>query len=349
MTKQYTLKELSEITETTLVGNPNLKIANVDSLESAQEGDVSFLANPRYKEAMKKSSAGVICVDKDAELIEGKNFLICDNPSYTFQMIAQKLLSLGDSETGFSGVHPTAVVHESAKLGKDVIIGPHVVISQGVAIGDHTKILASVFIGTNTKIGCDCLFFPGSVVREGCSLGDRVILQPGAVIGSCGYGYITDPQTGRHSKLEQLGGVILEDDVEIGANSTVDRARFKATIIRKGTKLDNLVQVGHNVELGENNIIVSQTGIAGSSKTGKNVFMGGQAGVVGHVTVADNVKIATRGGVSKSIHQPGVYGGGPAVPMTTFNKRQVLLRQIEHFASEIQSLKKRIQELEECH
>ena len=346
MTKQYTLEELSELTDSELVGDPSTQISNVDNLESAQEEDASFLANPRYREAMKQSKAGVICIDRNTSVVEGKNFLICDNPSRTFQLIAEKILSSNDLDTGFQGIHPSAVIHDTATIGKGVTIGPCVVIGRGAIVADDTKLLASVFIGAGVKIGKECILYPGAIVRERCILGDGVILQPGAIIGSCGYGYTTDPKTGKHTKLEQLGCVVLEDDVEIGANSTIDRARFKTTLIKKGTKLDNLVQIAHNVELGENNIIVSQSGIAGSAKLGNNVFMGGQAGVVGHLSITDNVKIATRGGVSKSITKSGVYGGGPVVPMSEFNKRQVYLRKIETFVKEIEKLKKRVEELE---
>lgn len=346
MTKQYTLKQLSDVTKAKLVGNPNLTVSNVDCLESAQKHDVSFLSNPLYKKQMHQSDAGVICIDQNTPIIEGKNFLICDNPSEVFQLIATKLLDLENQHQRASGIHPTAVIHESVRLGKKVTIGPHVVIEKGAVIGDYTQIYALVFVGAEAKIGTHCTLYPHSVVRERCRLGDRVILQPGAVIGSCGYGYITDSQTGKHEKLEQFGYVHLEDNVEIGANSTIDRARFKITTVKKGTKIDNLVQIGHNVEVGENNLIVSQSGIAGSAKLGKNVFMGGQAGVVGHLEICDNVKIATRGGVSKSIKTPGVYGGGPVEPIARFNKRQVLLRQIVNFYNELKKLKATVSKLE---
>ncbi len=345
MTKQgHTLKELAEITGNTLVGDPTLSITNVDNLEGASSSDASFLANPRYNAAMKKSQAGVICVSPDVSLEEGKNFLVSDNPSRTFQQIAE--LVHCDAVTGFPGIHPSAVIHESAKVGNEVTIGPNAVVEQGATIGDGTVIYASTYIGATVSIGKDCLIYPGAIVREGCQLHDRVTLQPGAVIGSCGFGLTTDPKTGRHTRLEQLGTVILEDDVEIGANTTVDRARFKTTLIKRGTKIDNLVQIAHNVELGENNIIVSQSGIAGSTTLGNNVVLGGQAGVVGHLKITDNVMIATRGGVSKSITKSGVYGGGPVQPMGKFNKQQVLLRNIEQFVKEIKELKKRVAELE---
>ena len=346
MAKAFSLGELSELTETELVGDPDLEISSVDNLESASEKDASFLANPKYNEAMKQSKAGVICIDRKTAIVKGKNFLISDNPSRTFQLIAEKIIASTHQTSGFKGIHPTAVVHESAKIGKDVMIGPHAVIDAYTEVGDGSQIYPNVYVGVGAKIGQNCTLYSNSTVRERCILGNRVILQPGAVIGSCGYGYTTDPKTGRHTKLEQLGNVVLEDDVEIGANTTIDRARFKETLIRKGTKLDNLVQVAHNVELGENNIIVSQTGIAGSSKLGNNVFLGGQAGVVGHVSITDNVKVATRGGVSKSITESGIYGGGPVSPMPEFNKRQVLLRKIGIFVKDLANLKKRVDKLD---
>ena len=346
MAKAFSLGELSELTETELVGDPDLEISSVDNLESASEKDASFLANPKYNEAMKQSKAGVICIDRKTALVKGKNFLISDNPSRTFQLIAEKIIASTHQTSGFKGIHPTAVVHESAKIEKDVMIGPHAVIDAYTEVGDGSQIYPNVYVGVGAKIGQNCTLYSNSTVRERCILGNRVILQPGAVIGSCGYGYTTDPKTGRHTKLEQLGNVVLEDDVEIGANTAIDRARFKETLIKKGTKLDNLVQVAHNVELGENNIIVSQTGIAGSSKLGNNVFLGGQAGVVGHVSITDNVKVATRGGVSKSITESGIYGGGPVSPMPEFNKRQVLLRKIGMFVKDLANLKKRVDKLD---
>jgi len=346
MAKQFSLEELAQLTSSELVGNPTVLISNVDNLKSAGESDASFLANPRYNEEMKQSQAGVICIDNKTEIVEGKNFLICESPSRTFQIIAEKLLASQNHHSGFEGVHASAVIHDSAQIAENVTIGPHVVIDQNVQIGEGTKIIASVSVGPGVIIGKECTLYPGSVVRELCTLGDRVILQPGAIIGSCGFGYTPDPKTGKHTKLEQLGTVILGDDVEIGANSTIDRARFKTTLIKKGTKIDNLVQIAHNVELGENNIIVSQSGIAGSSKLGNNVCLGGQSGVVGHVSITDNVIVATRGGVSKSIKQPGIYRGGPVAPLREYNKREVYLRNIETYVQEIKKLKKRIELLE---
>lgn len=345
-TKTLTLEELSVLTKSKMVGDSTHAVTGVDSLESATTSDVSFLANLKYKEAMHTSRAGVICITPNLPLVEGKNYLISEDPSRTFQQIAEILYAATFHTTAFNGTHPTAVVHPSAKIGNNVNIGPYVVIDQDVHIDDDTILGPFVSIGPGVKIGKSCQFYAHVVVREGCHIGNRVILQPGAIIGSCGFGYTIDKE-GRYHKLEQLGTVIIKDDVEIGANTTIDRARFKQTTISQGTKIDNLVQIGHNVHLGENNIIVSQSGIAGSAKTGKNVALGGQAGIVGHLEITDNVMIATRGGVSKSINQSGKYAGGPVMPLADYNRTQVHLRKITGYVKKIEQLEKRLKELEE--
>jgi UDP-3-O-[3-hydroxymyristoyl] glucosamine N-acyltransferase len=342
--KSFTLDQLAEITQSTLVGNPQHRISGVDALDSARPEDATFLANARYRPLLKTTQAGVICIDLSIPIEEGKNFLISDNPSLAFQNIIN-LLHAETVSSGFKGIHPTALIHPTAKIGKDVEIGPYVVIDQGVEIGDRSRLYAFVSVGSHVKIGTECLIYPHVTIRECCILGSRVILQPGAVIGSCGFGYATNAQ-GQHIKLEQVGCVILEDDVEIGANTSIDRARFKTTRIGQGTKIDNLVQIGHNVTLGENNIIVSQTGIAGSVKTGKYVIMGGQAGVVGHVEIADHVMIATRGGISKSLTQPGKYAGEPVMNLADHNRQQVHLRKIANYVKQLEKHEKRLNELE---
>lgn len=325
-----------------LVGNPDHLVFGVNTLDEALPDDLSFLANTRYLEAMKKSRAGAICVDAAATLAEGKNYLICENPSAAFQKIAENLL-LTTSGSAFKGIHPTAVIHESVQIDPNVTIGPHVCIDRGCVIGAGTTIAPNVSIGYEVQIGAGSMIHSGCTIRERCRLGERVILQPGAVIGSCGFGYIQD-KLGRHSKLEQLGIVIIEDDVEIGANTTIDRSRFKATIIRKGTKIDNLCQIAHNVEVGEHNIMAAQTGIAGSAKTGKHVMLGGQVGVLGHVELEDMVMVATRGGVSKSL-KPGKYRGSPALPLPEYNRQEVHVRKLEEYVERIKQLEKKVAEL----
>jgi len=340
--KSFSLHELACLTGAKLIGDPKHLVTGVSGLEDACSFDVSFLANSRYKELLHSTQAGVVCVDLHTALLEGKNFLVSDIPSKTFQQITDLLLS--SARSGFTGIHPTAVVHESARYEETVSIGPNTTIDQNTTIGKGTCIHGNVFIGADVTIGEDCVIYPGVVIRERCILHNRVILQPGAVIGSCGFGYITDKQ-GHHHKIEQLGCVVLEDDVEIGANTTIDRARFKHTYISKGTKIDNLVQIGHNVTLGEHNIVVAQTGISGSAKTGKYVVFGGQAGVVGHVEIADHTQIATRGGVTKSVKKGGQYGGNPLQPFHEFSKHRVYIRNIEKYVKKIEELEHELRAL----
>jgi UDP-3-O-[3-hydroxymyristoyl] glucosamine N-acyltransferase len=342
--QQQTLKSLSKLTEAKLIGDPDHLIIGVDDLAHASSSDASFLANPLYRPLLKTTLAGVICIDPSTPLIEGKNYLVSDNPSETFQQIV-KLFSVSEKTTsGFQGIHPTAVIHPTAQIAQNVTIGPCSVVDAHCVIEEGTILGPSVTLGAGVKVGSHCLFHSHVTIREGCQIGNRVILQPGAVIGSCGFGY-TPNKKGEHQKQEQLGIVVLEDDVEVGANTTIDRARFKETLICRGTKIDNLVQIAHNCELGAHNIIVSQTGISGSVKTGLYVIMGGQTGTVGHITVADGAMFAARSGIKKSITSAGKYGGNPAIPLMEHQREQVLLKNIKEHTDKIRALEEKLARL----
>ena len=333
----YTTLELAKIAGGELIGSDTHEISGVNDLTGAGSGDASFLSNPKYRSAADESNAGLICIDPESERIAGKNYLVTDSPSSAFQKIAEALLI--STTTGFKGIHPTAVIHKTAIVSDNVEIGPYVVIDAHAKIGKGCHLLAHAYIGHSVTMGDDCTIYQNVTIREKCQLGNRVIIQPGAVIGSCGYGYETTPQ-GEHKKLTQLGNVILDDDVEIGANTTIDRARFKSTRIKRGAKIDNLVQLGHNVEIGEHNLIISQTGIAGSTKTGHHVVLGGQVGVTGHIEICPGVIVAAKGGITKSVTKPGTYNGVPIQPINEYNRQQVNLRKVA-------DLKKRIDKLEQ--
>lgn len=352
MQKEFRLEEIAALTHSKLVGSPDWMINNVADLDSADQHDASFLANPeytaqRYENAMRISKAGVIFVGPAFTLIEGKNYLIHPNPSHAFQKLIDLFYEEKGELSGFTDIHPTAVIHETSTLENGVRAGPYAVIDKGAEIGSDTFIGSGCYIGPHVKIGQGCIIHPHVTIREHCVIGNRVILQPGAVIGSCGFGYINDPVTKQHVKLNQVGNVIIEDDVEIGANTTIDRARFKATTIGKGTKIDNLVQIGHGVKVGSCNLIVAQTGIAGSTETGRYVVLAGQVAVNGHIKIADGVIAAGRSGITKSLTQAGKYGGVPAVPIHEHNRQSVFLKNIEGTVSEVKALKKRIEKLEQ--
>lgn len=341
----FTLEELASLTQAKVVGNPCHFITGVADLEKARETDASFLANKSYSTVMQSSSAGVIFVDSKVSLPQGKNFLVSENPSVAFQQAAEALLcDKLPPLTGFVGRHSTAVVHETAQIGEGVTLGPHVVVDQRVVIGKGTWIHAGCYLGPGVRIGKECVLHPGVIIREGCSIGDRVILQPGVVIGSCGFGYVPDAE-GHHVKMRQLSHVIIEDDVEIGANTTVDRGRINPTRIGRGTKIDNLVQIAHGVVLGEDNIIVAQTGIAGSTQTGRLVVMAGQVAVNGHITITDRVTLAARTGVVRSITEPGTYGGAPALPMQEYRRFMGHSLKITAYAEQLKQLQQEVAEL----
>lgn len=340
--KTITLGSLAKLTDAVLKGDPNYLITNVADLENAAAQDISFLSNPRYEQSLLRSSAGAIFVPSSFTENLPTNLLRVQDPSMAFQKAIEFFFDeVLELVTGFLGIHPTAIIHPSAQIGLNATIGPYVVIDQEVIIGERTQVLAGTTIGPFTTIGKDCLIYSNVTIRERCLIGDHVIIQPGAVIGSCGFGYITDTH-GKHIKLDQVGTVTLEDYVEIGANTTIDRSRFKTTRIGRGSKIDNLVQIGHGVIVGPGNIIVSQTGIAGSTETGAGVVMGGQVGVSGHIKIADGVQIAAKAGISKSLTtKGGKYSGVPAVPLEEYNRRSIHLKNIEKYVKKIKDLENR--------
>ena len=340
----YTIAELAQMTSSKVVGDPNHEIFGIESLESASNGDASFLANSIYAKALKTSKAGVVFVDQPLSN-HPINQLIHPHPSRAFQQIIELFHKHKRVESGFQDIHPSAVIHPSAQIAPHVKIGPNTTIDKNVIIERNTIIYPNVYIGPNVTIGTNCIIHPQVAIRENSRIGNSVILQPGVVIGSCGFGYVTDEQ-GQHKKLQHTGEVIIEDHVEIGASSCIDRARFKATIIKKGAKLDNLVQIGHGVEVGEGSMIVAQAGVAGSTILGKYNILAGQVGVVGHLKVADHVTIAARGAITKNLTKPGRYGGAPAVPEEKYHHQQMHIRRLYIYAEKIKTLEKKLEELE---
>ena len=349
--KSFTLQELARLTQSKLVGDPSHRIFQVADLESAGVEDVSFLnrlsfgQTSRYDQAMRKSQAGAIFVHPDTPLITGKNYLLTEDPTRSFQQVLEVLHGTSTELSGFKDIHPTAVIHPTAKIGNNARIGPYAVIDQDVTVGDRTFIGSHAYIGPGTTIGDETIIHPHVTIREQCRIGNRVILQAGSVIGSCGFGFTTDRQ-GKHAKLNQVGNVVIEDDVEIGANSTIDRSRFKSTLISSGTKIDNLVQIGHGARIGRDNMIVAQTGIAGSAETGRHVVMGGQCGIAGHLKICDGAIFIAKSGVDKSITEPGRYGGSPVVSLGEHNRSAVHVRNLDKHVKEIKELSARVQKLE---
>jgi len=339
MSEKLTLEELAKKTNSTFEGDPKALFLGVNDLAEADSQEISFLANPRYLADMQKSKAGCIIMKKEIERSACKNYLFNDDPSRAFQALIEFFYKDRAFHSGFSGVHERATVHPSAVLGKNVTICPNAVLDAEVVVGDNTFVGANVFIGSKSVIGSNSHIHPNAVILQGCRVGNNVIIQPGAVIGSCGFGYTQDAQ-GRHQKLTQLGSVVIEDDVEIGANTTIDRARFKETKISQGTKIDNLVQIAHGVIIGKHSMVIAQAGLAGSCKIGNHVILAGKVAVNGHIHICDHVLVAACSGVSKSINIPGKYAGVPVMPLSQHNKTQVYVRNIESFVQELRKIQK---------
>lgn len=338
-----TLDELARLVGGKVTGDGKTLIRAVNGIREAGPGEITFLANTKYLPllASTRASAVIVADGTTAPLPT----LSVANPDMAFSRIAEHLC--GPAVRPPAGVHASAVVAPGAKLGQNVSIGPLTVVEDGASIGDNCVLMAQVFVGREAVLGPDTTLYPQVVVREKCRIGARVILHAGVVVGSDGFGYVTDK--GVHHKIPQVGIVVIEDDVEVGANSTIDRARFGRTLIGRGTKIDNLVMIAHNVVVGRGCLLVSQSGVAGSTKLGDYVVMAGQAGVIGHLEIADRVVITAQSGVTKSITEPGAYSGAPATGRighlkenASFRKLPEAMKEIRRLRSELEELRKKI-------
>lgn len=339
---QKTLREIAKLIDGEVIGDDNITITGVCGIKEAEEGDLTFVANSKYLPLIQKTRASAIITSRDVRR-SPKPIVRTDNPSLAFARMVS-LLSPNEVKHP-KGVHPTAIIGENVKLGKDVAIQPYVVIEDSVEIGDRTIIYACATIGHHTKIGADAVVYHGVSIRERITIGSRVIIHSGTVIGSDGFGFAT--VKGIHHKIPQIGTVIIEDDVEIGSNVTIDRARFGKTIIGRGTKIDNLVQIAHNVEVGENCIIVAQTGISGSTSIGRGVTLAGQSGIVGHITIGDNAVIAAQAGVTKSVPANMCVSGYPAKPHSEAKRINACVQRLPNLIATVHSLEARLKQLEE--
>lgn len=335
--KSLTLHEITELVEGELIGDRDLVISGVAGIKEAKKGDITFLSNVKYLPFLHRTQATAVIIGSDVVSTD-KPLVRAANPSLAFTKIVAHFMPQG--ETLKSGIHATAIIGNGVRLGAGAVIGAHAVIEDGVVIDKAARIGANVFVGHHAKIGNMSLIYPNVVIREHVQIGQRVIIHSGTVIGSDGFGYeIID---GKHVKIPHVGSVLIEDDVEIGANTCVDRGRFKNTVIRKGTKIDNLVQIAHNVVIGENCIVVSQVGISGSTELGKNVVVAGQAGIVGHVSVGDEAVICARSGVSKTVPPKAVVLGEPAKPIQEQKKLFALIARLPEMFKDLSDLKKKL-------
>ena len=313
-------------------GDPNLEITGVSEIQNGKSGTITFLGNQAYKKYMDSTKASAVIVSNE-KFLSGKDGVVVKNPQFAMAKILSKFFP---NEYNAKGIHPKAIVDSSSNIGNNVTIEAGAVIEAGVTIDDSTFIGANVFIGKNTKIGSECNIYQNVVIYQDIFIGNKVIIHGSAVIGCDGYGFVKNED--KHFKIPQTGTVLIGDDVEIGANSVIDRATIGETIISNMTKIDNLVHIGHNVQIGSGCLITAQVGIAGSAIIGDNCSIGGQAGVVPHVEIGPDSIIAAKSGVTKSLIGGEMYGGYPARPIKEQQKRDAIY-------SEISIMRKKLDQL----
>ena len=328
---QLTARDIARMVRGELSGNPDQLVTGLAGLREATPNDVSFLASPRYQAAVKATHAGAVIVARDLKVDFDRVLIRVDNPSEAFAELVRQVAP--PPVTFPPGVHPTAVVASTVRLGKDVSIQPHAVIEDRAVIGDRTIIGAGNYIGHESRVGVDCRFYANVSLRERTMVGDRVILHSGVVLGADGFGY--EAVGGTHKKIPQVGNVEIGDDVEIGANSAIDRGRFGRTRIGKGTKIDNLVQIGHNCVVGDHCIICGLVGIAGSTIIGNHVTLAGQVGVAGHLTIGDKSIIMAQAGVTKDVPPGSIMLGAPAIPHKEFKRVNAAIQRLPEILAKL--------------
>ena len=343
---QFTAKQIAQLLNGTIEGNPDVVVNNLSKIEDGGLNTLSFLSNPVYSHYIYGTDASVVIVAKSfvaEKPIKSTCTLIkVDDPRQSFATLLESYNKMKDNQ---SGTDKQSHVSVTAKIGENVYIGAFVYIGEHVKIGNNVKLHPNVFVGDNTEIGDNTIVYAGVKIHHDCMIGKDCMFQSGVVIGGDGFGFQPNSEN-NYNKIPHIGNVIIEDHVEIGANTTIDRATLGSTIIRKGVKLDNLIQIGHNAEIGENTVIVSQSGIAGSTKIGKNCIIGGQVGIVGHITIADGVKIAAQSGVGGEIKEPGaIIQGSPAYAIGDYKRSYVLFKKLPELRQQIIELEKALKEL----
>ena len=323
-------------------GDPKIKVNTIAKIEEGRPGALSFLANPKYEQYIYSTASSIVLVNKSfvpsskvsATMIRVEN---------AYEAFASLLQLVDKARPRKKGIHPTAIIEEGAKIGTDVYIGPYAYIGDNSIVGDGSSIYPHVYIGDNARIGKNCSLYHRVTIYHECVLGDGCIVHAGSVIGSDGFGFAPQSEN-EFMKIPQLGNVILEDHVEIGANTTIDRATMGSTVIRKGVKLDNLIQIGHNVEIGENTVMAAQTGISGSTKIGRNCMLGGQVGIAGHLKIANGTKIGAQAGLMGNIKEENTaLLGSPAMELKSFLRSSVVIKNLPEMKSRLDKIEKDIQ------
>lgn len=341
---KFSAKQIAELLGGKVDGDEQAEVSKLSKIEEGKPGSLSFLANPKYTQYIYSTKASVVIVNNDFvpdQKISATLIRVDD----AYQSFAKLLEIYNQIKLNKAGISDKAHVAKSAQIGKNVYLGEFAVIGENAEIGDNVKIYPQSYIGDNTTVGENTLIYAGVRIYSDNVIGKNVTIHSGVIIGSDGFGFAQQKGDNNYMKVSQIGNVIIEDFVEIGSNTTIDRATLGSTIIRKGAKLDNLIQIAHNVEVGENTVIVAQSGIAGSTKIGKNCMIGGQVGIVGHLRIADNVKIAAQSGIGKSILEDGaIVQGSPAYDLHEYQKSYIYYKKLPSIVSRIDELEKKLKE-----
>jgi len=341
-----TLSEVAGIVGGEIVGDGSTEISGVAGIREAGPGDLTFVSNPRYEKCVAETRASALVVAREhrpGSRPDGVALLLADDPYDTFARAMGLFAPEGDVVA--DGVHPSAVVSDSAMIGEGVAVGANAVIADGVSVGDGTKIHAGVFVGRDARVGREVTLYPNVTVRHGCVLGDRVMVHSGTVIGSDGFGFALSER--EHTKVPQIGNVVIEDDVEVGSNVCIDRGTLGSTRVCRGSKIDNLVQIAHNVVVGEDSIVVAQVGISGSTRIGRGVVLAGQAGLVGHIEVGDGAVVGAQAGVTRSIPAGERVSGYPARKHSAAKRLYAFLENLPKLTARVKGLESRVGRLEE--
>ena len=337
---EFKAQQIADILEGEIIGNPDEEVSKLSKIEEGEKGSLTFLSNPKYNSYLYSTNASIVIVNSTFEPEkEVTATLIKVTDAYkSFSKLLEFYNEVKNNKTGREVPH---FISKSAKIGSNEYIGAFSYIGENVVIGKNVKIYPNTYIGDNTTIGNNCVVFSGVKIYSETIIGNNCKIHSGVIIGADGFGFAPD-ENGEYKAIPQIGNVVIEDNVDIGSACTIDRATLGSTIIRKGVKLDNQIQVAHNVEIGNNTVIASQTGIAGSTKIGKNCMIGGQVGFVGHVKIGDNVKILAQAGISKSIKDNEIVNGSPAFKIQDFNKSSVYFRNLPKIASQINKIEKEL-------
>jgi UDP-3-O-[3-hydroxymyristoyl] glucosamine N-acyltransferase len=339
---EFTAKQIAEFLGGTVDGNENAAVHTFAKIEEGVPGALSFLSNVKYTQYLYSTQSSIVLVNKDfvPEQPVSATLVRVDN---AYESLAKLMSLYASMKPGRNGISSLASVSEKAKIGQNVYIGPFSVVEDGAVIGDNTQIYPHVIVGEGASVGADCILYPHVTIYYGCKIGNRCILHAGSVIGADGFGFAPTPQG--YNKIPQIGIVQLEDDVEIGANTCIDRSTMGRTVVHKGVKLDNLIQVAHNVEIGENTVMSAQTGIAGSSKVGSWCMVGGQCGISGHITLGNKVNLAAKTGVIGNLEDGSTMMGYPAIGYRNFLRSSLIYKDLPEISKTIRNLEKEIEEL----